>query len=250
MTLDMTLDRTLDSGDALEARLRRIGAERYHNKHPFHILMRDGKLGKGQIQAWALNRYLYQSRIPIKDSAIMARLIDPDLRRIWSQRVVDHDGTREGQGGINRWLHLCERLGLDPAMVRAERGILPATRFAVEAYVHFVRERPLLEAIASSLTEMFSPTIIGERTAALLARYDFIDRDALAYFEARLTQAPRDADFALDYVKTHADTVEKRQAVCDALIFKTDVLWAQLDALHFAYVDPKLPPPGAFVPAT
>jgi pyrroloquinoline-quinone synthase len=239
---------TLKSASALEARLRQIGAERYHNNHPFHALMRDGKLDKGQIQAWALNRYFYQSRIPIKDSALMARLIDPELRRIWSQRVVDHDGIREGQGGISRWLHLCERLGLDPAMVRAERGILPATRFAVEAYVHFVRERPLLEAIASSLTELFAPTIIGERTAGLLAQYEFIDEDALSYFQARLTQAPRDADFALDYVKLHADTAEKRQAVCDALIFKTDVLWAQLDALHFAYVDPKLPPPGAFVP--
>jgi len=241
---------TLETADDLEARLRQIGAERYHNKHTFHALMRDGKLDKGQIQAWALNRYFYQSRIPIKDSALMARLIDPDLRRAWSQRVVDHDGTHEGQGGISRWLHLCERLGLDAAMVRAERGILPATRFAVEAYVHFVSERPLLEAIASSLTEMFAPTIIGERTKALLAQYDFIDEDTLIYFPARLTQAPRDADFALDYVKTHADTVEKRQAVCDALIFKTDMLWAQLDALHFAYVDPKLPPPGAFIPVT
>ena len=239
---------TLKSASELEARLRQIGAERYHNNHPFHALMRDGKLDKGQIQAWALNRYFYQSRIPIKDSALMARLIDPDLRRIWSQRVIDHDGTREGHGGISRWLHLCERLGLDPAVVRAERGILPATRFAVEAYIHFVRERPLLEAIASSLTELFAPTIIGERTAGLLAQYEFIDEDALIYFQARLTQAPRDADFALDYVKLHADTAEKRQAVCDALIFKTDVLWAQLDALHFAYVDPKLPPPGAFVP--
>jgi len=240
---------TIESADALEARLRQIGAERYHNRHPFHALMRDGKLDKGQIQAWALNRYFYQSRIPIKDSALMARLVDPDLRRSWSQRVIDHDGTREGQGGISRWLHLCERLDLDPAMVRAERGILPATRFAVEAYVHFVQDRPLLEAIASSLTEMFAPTIIGERTTSLLSRYDFIDEDALSYFQARLTQAPRDADFALDYVKTHADTAEKRQAVCDALVFKTDVLWAQLDALYFAYVDPKLPPPGAFVPA-
>ncbi len=239
---------TLDSAETLEARLRAIGAERYHNNHPFHHLMRDGALTKGQIQAWALNRYFYQSRIPIKDSALMARMVDPDLRREWSQRVIDHDGTREGQGGIRKWLHLCERLGLDPRSVSREVGILPATRFAVEAYVHFVRERPLLEAIASSLTELFAPSIIGERTTAMLAQYDFIDEDAMAYFKDRLFQAPRDSDFALDYVKAHADTTEKRQAVCDALVFKTDVLWAQLDALYFAYVDPRLPPPGAFRP--
>ncbi len=240
---------TLDSPQALEQELRRIGAERYHNNHPFHGLMRDGKLDKGQIQAWALNRYYYQSRIPIKDSTLMARMVDAELRRIWSQRVVDHDGTREGQGGISKWLHLCERLGLERDYVLSERGVLPATQFAVDAYVHFVRERPLLEAIASSLTELFSPGIIAERTSAMLAQYPFVDADALRYFDARLTQAPRDADFALDYVKSHATTPAEREAVCAALLFKTNMLWAQLDALYFAYVEPRLPPPGAFVPA-
>ena len=238
----------LVSPEALEARLREIGALRYHDKHPFHALMRDGALSRGQVQAWALNRYYYQSRIPIKDSALMSRIVDAELRREWSQRVVDHDGTREGQGGVAKWLHLCERLGLERRYVLAEEGVLPATRFAVDAYVHFVRERPLLEAVASSLTELFAPAIIGERTSAMLARYDFIDEDTLAYFSARLTQAPRDADFALDYVKRNATTPELRETVCRALLFKTDVLWAQLDALHFAYVAPRIPPPGAFVP--
>jgi coenzyme PQQ biosynthesis protein C len=239
---------SLDSPEALEKRLRRIGAERYHDKHPFHALMRDGKLDKGQIQAWALNRYYYQSRIPIKDSVIMSRFIDVETRRIWSQRVIDHDGSHEGQGGVKKWLHLCERLGLDRDYVVSEEGILPATRFAVDAYVNFVRQRPLLEAVASSLTELFSPAIISERTTSMLKRYDFVDEDALIYFKARLTQAPRDADFALDYVKRNAVTPELREAVCQALLFKTDLLWAQLDALYLAYVDPKLPPPGAFVP--
>lgn len=239
---------SLDSPEALEKRLRRIGAERYHNKHPFHALMRDGRLDKGQIQAWALNRYYYQSRIPIKDSVLMSRMTDVELRRIWSQRVVDHDGTREGQGGIRKWLHLCERLGLDKDYVVSEEGILPVTRFAVDAYVNFVRDRPLLEAIASSLTEMFAPSIISERTSSMLAQYNFVDEDTLSYFKDRLTQAPRDADFALDYVKQHAKTPELRENVCQALLFKTDILWAQLDALYFAYVEPKLPPPGAFNP--
>lgn len=238
----------LKSGEELEARLRQIGAERYHNNHPFHALMREGALTRGQVQAWAFNRYYYQSRIPIKDSALMSRIVDADLRREWSQRVIDHDGTREGQGGIEKWLHLCERLGLERERVLAEDGVLPATCFAVDAYVHFVRERPLLEAIASSLTELFAPSIIGERTSAMLSRYDFIDEDTLTYFTARLTQAPRDADFALDYVKHHATTPELREKVCQALLFKTDVLWAQLDALYFAYVSPRLPPPGAFIP--
>ena len=49
--------------------------------------------------------------------------------------------------------------------------------------------------------------------------------------------------------REHADTAEKQQAVCRALIFKCDVLWAQLDALHHAYVLGGGIPPGAFVPA-
>lgn len=239
---------TLETGQALEARLRQIGAERYHHNHPFHCLMRDGQLNKGQIQAWALNRYYYQSRIPIKDSALMSRMVDTDLRRAWSQRVVDHDGTHEGQGGIKKWLHLCERLGLARDYVLSEEGVLPATKFAVDAYVNFVRERSLLEAIASSLTELFAPSIITERASALLARYDFVDEDALVYFKDRLTAAPRDADFALEYVKTYATTPALRDAVCTALLFKTDMLWAQLDALYFSYVTPRLVPPGAFIP--
>ena len=238
----------LEDGDALEAALRRIGAERYHNRHPFHRLLHGGRLSRGQVQAWALNRYYYQSRIPMKDSALMARIVDPELRRVWSQRVIDHDGTREGQGGIARWLKLCVAVGLNEAAVRREEGILPATRFAVDAYVRFVAERPLTEAIASSLTELFSPGIIRERVSGMLAGYAFIDEATLAYVRPRLDQAPRDAEFALTYVKEHARTPEERRKVCEALLFKCDVLWSMLDALYHAYVDPRHLPPGVFVP--
>jgi len=232
----------------LERQLREIGARRYHNLHPFHRLLHSGRLDRNQVRAWALNRYCYQAAIPIKDASIVARMEDPALRRIWRQRIIDHDGEREGDGGIERWLKLTDGLGLPRAYVTAMRGVLPATRFAVGAYVHFVRERSLLEAIASSLTEMFSPNIIAERVSGMLASYDFISRETLAYFDKRLSQAPRDADFALDYVKRHATTPETQSAALSALAFKCDVLWAQLDALHHAYVDPALPPPGAWTP--
>ena len=232
----------------LERQLREIGARRYHNLHPFHRLLHSGRLDRDQVRAWALNRYCYQAAIPIKDASIVARMEDPALRRIWRQRIIDHDGEREGDGGIERWLKLTDGLGLPRAYVTAMRGVLPATRFAVGAYVHFVRERSLLEAIASSLTEMFSPNIIAERVSGMLASYDFISRETLAYFDKRLSQAPRDADFALDYVKRHATTPETQSAALSALAFKCDVLWAQLDALHHAYVDPALPPPGAWTP--
>jgi pyrroloquinoline-quinone synthase len=239
---------TLLTPDRLEAQLREIGAERYHNRHPFHRLMRDGKLSRGQLQAWALNRYYYQSRIPAKDAYLLARLPTAALRREWRRRIIDHDGQDEQTGGIARWLKLTEGLGLDRDYVVSTRGLLPITRFAVDAYVNFVRDRSLLEAVASSLTEMFSPGIITERVAGMLQNYDFISRDTLAYFTPRLTQAPTDVAFALGYVKEHADTPERQAQVLDTLRFKCDVLWAQLDALHFSYVEPGLIPPGAFAP--
>ncbi|QXQ07190.1 pyrroloquinoline-quinone synthase PqqC [Sphingosinicellaceae bacterium] len=233
----------------LEAALRAIGAERYHNLHPFHRLLHDGKLARGQVQAWALNRYYYQSQIPAKDATLLARLPTAELRREWRRRIEDHDGDGTKPGGIERWLKLAEGVGLDRALVSSTSAILPATRFAVDAYVHFVRDRSLLEAVASSLTELFSTSIIAERVSGMLANYDWITPDTLAYFTPRLTQAPQDSDFALAYVKEHADTPEKQQATLAALRFKCDVLWSQLDALYFAYVAPKLVPPGAFVPA-
>ena len=234
--------------EQLEARLRDVGARRYHNLHPFHKLLHSGRLDKAQVRAWALNRYYYQAMIPVKDASILARMEDPALRRIWRQRILDHDGEREGEGGIARWLRLTDGLGLDRAYVVSTRGVLPATKFAVEAYVHFVREKSLLEAIASSLTEMFSPGIIGERVAGMLANYDFVSRETLAYFDKRLSQAPRDADFALDYVKRHAVRPDQQEAVIGALEFKCDVLWAQLDALYHAYVTPGHVSPGAWRP--
>lgn len=231
----------------LEAALREIGARRYHNLHPFHRLLHDGKLTKPQVQAWALNRYVYQSRIPLKDASLIARTDDSNLRREWRQRLADHDGDAPGEGGIERWLKLTDGLGLEREYVVSERGALPATIFAVDAYVRYVREKSLLEAVASSLTELFAPTIIRERMAGMLASYSFITNETLAYFEARTTQAPRDSEFALDYVQRHATTVETQGQVLAALVFKCNVLWAQLDALYHAYVSPGHVPPGAFL---
>lgn len=237
----------LASADDLEAALRQIGATRYHNLHPFHRLLHGGKLNKGQVQAWALNRYYYQSSIPIKDAVVLSRFRDRAIRLEWRHRIEDHDGDADAEGGIARWLKLTEGLGLDTAYVESAEGILPATRFAVDAYVHFVRDKTPLEAIASSLTELFAPSLHEERISGMLAHYDFIKPEIMTYFKRRLEQAPRDANFALDFVKRHAVTPEQREAVCNALIFKTNVLWVQLDALHHAYVEGHVPP-GAFVP--
>lgn len=230
-----------------EQRLRRIGQERYHDRHPFHARLHGGKCTPEEVRAWVINRWQYQSRIPMKDAAFLSRVTDAGLRRRWRSRIEDHDGDVDGGGGIRRWLALAEAVGLDPDYVESGIGVMPATRFAVDAYVRFVRDMPLLDAVAASLTEMFAPKIHAERIEGLLKHYDFADDASLSYFRKRLTEAPADVAFGLQYVLDHADTREKQDAAAAALIFKTDVLWAQLDALWHGYVEGNIPP-GAWRP--
>jgi len=229
----------------LAARLRAVGEERYHHRHPFHLLMHEGKLTRGQLQAWALNRFYYQSRIPVKDALVLSRTDDAEFRRLWRKRLVDHDGERPGDGGIERWLKLAEATGLSRERVESGREVLPAVRFAVNAYLELVSRRSFLEAVASSLTEMFSRDLIALRMDALRKHYPWLE-PGLAYFEARLTQGPEDAKFALAWVTKHAGTRAEQELAIEALRAKCDILWAQLDALYFAYVNPGWPPPGAF----
>lgn len=245
-----TFDRSLPawSREEFEAQIRAVGPERYHDLHPFHKLLHGGQLDKGQVAAWALNRYCYQEAIPRKDAAFMSRVHDRELRREWIHRIHDHDGQLPDEhGGIERWLVLTDCLGLERDYVTSMRGALPATRFAVESYVRFVVEQPLVVAAASSLTELFAPSIHRERIAGMLANYSFVNDHVMAYFKRRLSQAPRDATFALEFIKTYAVTREQQQACVDAVKFKCDVLWAQLDALHLAYVHGMVPP-GAYDP--
>ncbi len=234
------------SMDEFRAVLRQVGEERYHHRHPFHLLMHDGELSRGQLQAWALNRYYYQSVIPVKDAIILSRSDDPEFRRAWRKRIVDHDGdSRSKDGGIKRWLKLAEATGLDTERVASKREVLPATRYAVNEYLNLVRTRLLLEAVASSLTELFSRDLITLRMDRLRQHYPWFT-GGLDYFEARLEQAPEDAAFAIRYVHENAKTREEQERAIQALRDKCDSLWAQLDALYFAYVQPGWPPPGAF----
>ncbi len=249
----MTLQRhtkfdSLLSRDEFDQALRNVLETRYHIHHPFHKLMNAGELTKAQMQAWALNRYCYQYIIPKKDALILSRSEDPEFRREWRKRIIDHDGEEGSEGGIARWIKLAEGVGVDPDLVISRNQALPATRFAVNGYISLVSDYSMLVAVASSLTELFSPVAIGERVPAMLARYDYITEDTLAYFKPRMTQAPRDADFTLELVKDWAVTPDQQAEAVDALIAKCDILWAMLDALYHAYVSPGHIPPGAYVP--
>ncbi len=241
----MTHDTPALSRDEFVARLHQVGHEQYHHKHPFHLLMHKGELTREQLQAWALNRYYYQSIIPNKDAIILARATDTDFRRAWRKRIEDHDGNADGPGGIEKWIQLAEATGLSRELVISEQSVLPGVRFAVDAYLALVSKASFLEAVASSLTELFSTQLITVRVRHLNELYPWLAH-GLTYFQARLTQAPEDSDFALAYVCKHARTRAEQELCIAALETKCRILWAQLDAIYLAYVHPGTPPPGPF----
>jgi pyrroloquinoline-quinone synthase len=213
-------------------RLREEARSRYHDRHPFHTRMHEGQLSRDELQRWVMNRFCYQARIPIKDAIILSKSNDPAFRRSWIRRIHDHDGLDEGGGGIAMWLRLARGVGLDSERVESERDVLPAVRFACDAYVQLVRERTLVEAVASSLTEFFSPDLMQERLAAWERHYPWVDGEALAYFRARVPRARSDGKEALDFVLTHATTPELQDRCLQAFIIKCQILWSILDALE------------------
>jgi pyrroloquinoline-quinone synthase len=243
----MTTDRARPplSKDEFIDWLRREGSARYHDQHRCHILMHDGKLTRPQLQQWVLNRYYYQTRIPIKDAIIVSKSEDPAFRRMWIHRILDHDGTEAGDGGLELWLRLAEGVGLDREEVASCRSVLPGVRFACDGYVELVRERSLLEAVASSLTEFFAPDLMSKRILAWEHHYPWVSQDMLAYFRSRVPRARRDSLEAIDFVTGHATTYELQQRCVDALIRKTEILWHLLDCVYAAYIEPAWGPGGA-----
>jgi pyrroloquinoline-quinone synthase len=221
-------------------RLRAQGT-RYHNLHPFHMRMDAGDLTREELQRWVANRFYYQKCIPLKDAAILANCPEVEVRRVWIRRIIDHDGTTAGTGGIESWLRLGEALGVSRGELLSEQHVLPGVRYAVDAYVNFARRRPWIEAVASSLTELFGPAAIRVRLAALERHYDWIDSAGLEYFRARLVQAPRDAQYALDLTVERCRTREQQEAAVAALRFKTEMLWAQLEAIERGDTQPPGP---------
>lgn len=218
------------------ARLRSEGERRYHDRHPFHQLMHDGRLTRVQLRQWVLNRYYYQTRIPIKDALILAKSEDPAFRRLWIRRIQDHDGVQAEDGGLALWGRLARGVGLDEEEVRSCRLVLPGVRAACDDYVSFVRDASLLEAVASSLTELFAPRLMSARLAAWEQHYPWVDRAALEYFRSRISQATRDSNDAVSFIVTHAISPEQQAACIAAIVRKTDILWRLLDALYHAYV--------------
>ncbi len=229
--------------DEFAAWLRREGERRYHDRHPFHVLMHEGKLTRAQLQQWVLNRYYYQSRVPIKDAIILSKSEDPGFRRMWIQRIHDHDGDQEGEGGLALWLRLAEGVGLDPGEVASCRSVLPGVRFACDAYVQLVQGVSLVEAVASSLTESFAPDLMSRRIAAWESHYPWVRAEVLEYFRTRVPRARRDAEQAIEFVCNNATSYDLQKKCVAALVRKTEILWHLLDCLVLASPDGGRPPP-------
>jgi pyrroloquinoline-quinone synthase len=220
--------------DAFLTRLREVGTKRYHDRHRFHQRMNAGQLTKKDLIVWSTNRYYYQRSIPLKDAAILSNCPDREVRRRWIQRILDHDGTAAGTGGIEAWLRLCVACGATREEVETEGLVVPGVRFAVDAYVTLARTRPWLEAVASSLTELFAPTLMGQRIAAFEQHYPWVDAEGLAYFRSRVVMAKNDSDYALPLVLERSTTRAEQEGCIRALETKCDILWAQLDAIDLA----------------
>jgi len=215
-------------------RLRSEGARRYHDEHPFHRRMHDGALSRDDLRRWVENRYYYQTRIPIKDALIVSKSDDPAFRRMWIRRIHDHDGTERDEGGLVRWQRLGDAVGLDRGPLIACGNILPGVRFACDAYVQFVRDASLVEAVASSLTEFFAPDLMIKRIAAWEQHYPWVDRAGLDYFRSRVTQGRRDSEQAIAFVIANATNLELQQRCVAALVRKTEILWHLLDTVQNA----------------
>jgi pyrroloquinoline-quinone synthase len=223
------------SKQEFEQQLRAKGAL-YHIHHPFHVAMNTGQCTQKQIQGWVANRYYYQINIPIKDAAIMANCDDVSVRRLWVQRILDHDGTGdEDTGGIEAWLRLGEAVGLTRNEIISEQHILPGVRFAVDAYVSFARRASWQEAACSSLTELFAPTIHQKRLQAWPEHYPWIDNNGYKYFRSRLSEARRDVEHGLAITLDYFTTYEQQQQAMNILQLKLDILWSMLDAMQLAY---------------
>jgi pyrroloquinoline-quinone synthase len=230
----MTTGTTKPDADGFVETLR-AHSRRYHDQHPFHVRMNAGRLSHRQIQGWVANRFYYQENIPRKDAAILSNCPHLEVRRRWIRRIVDHDGRSTDEGGIEAWLRLGEAAGLTREEIRDHRHLVPGVRFAVDAYVNFTRTRPWVEAVASSLTELFAPDLMAERLAAFERWYPWIAPTGLAYFRARLEQAPQDCQHALEVVSAYCLSAESQARAVDALSFKCDVLWSLMDAIDQAY---------------
>lgn len=217
--------------EEFEAQLRALGS-RYHIHHPFNVRMNSGRCSPDEIRIWVANRFYYQINIPLKDAAILSNCDDRETRRLWVQRILDHDGHGDDAGGIEAWVRLGEAVGLSREALWSLTHVVPGVRFAVDAYVNFARRAPWQEAVCSSLTEMFAPQIHKDRLAGWPEAYPWIAQEGLQYFRSRIPLAQRDVEHGLAVTLDYFTTPAAQRRAIEILRFKLDVLWSMLDSIE------------------
>lgn len=220
--------------DQLTGEIEKVLDANYHHKHPFNLKMHEGTLSKEQLRGWVANRFYYQQMIPVKDCLLMSKM-PAHYRRMWIARVIYHDGPEPDQGGLEAWLALGDAVGVEREKMNSNSLILPGVKFATDAYVDFCRDKPWIEGVASSLTEMFAHRIMKIRTIAFEQHYPWVSPEGLSYFRSRNRQANVEADNALQILNEVVTSREQQLKVLDAVRFKCSVLWALLDAVEKAY---------------
>jgi pyrroloquinoline-quinone synthase len=222
------------SASEFETHLRALG-ERYHIRHPFNLRMNSGRCSPEQIRGWVANRFYYQINIPLKDAAILSNCPDRATRRVWIQRLLDHDGSGDDAGGIEAWARLGDAVGIERDDLWSLEHVVPGVRFAVDAYVNFARTAPWQEAVCASLTEMFAPQIHHDRLAGWPSLYPWIDAQGMQYFRERIPLVQRDVEHGLRVTLSYFTTPDAQQRALDILQFKLDILWSMLDAIELAH---------------
>jgi len=200
--------------------------------------MNAGELSPAQLRGWVANRFYYQRNIPLKDASILSNCPIREVRRIWLHRISDHDGNREGEGGIEAWLRLGEACGLSREEILDERNVVPGVRFAVDAYLSLARFKPWPVAVASSLTELFAPDLMAARIKAFEQYYTWVPAWGLDYFRSRVPRARTDSDEAMELTLRYCNTRDLQELAVQALQTKCAILNSQLDAIAAAYPDP------------
>lgn len=202
---------------------------RYHINHPVDQYIMEGKATKEFIQSWVANRFYYQTIIPMKDATIISKCTDQKVRQEWVKNILDHDLPN---GGIDNWILLAEKVGINKQDLINFKHVLPGVKFACNEYINFVKSADWKLAIASCLTVVYADEIHTARINNWPNHYEWLDKDAYSYFRNRQNEAKHEKDVALNYVLEWFTKAEDQVKVLETIKLKQDILWSILDNLY------------------
>ncbi len=211
---------------------------RYFLNHPFMKLFYAGRLTNEQIRAWIVNRFYYQKQMPLKDSIILANCTDTAARKLWLQRLMKREGVGGYRGDVEGWAMLAEAAGISRKTLE-NTEVLPGVRFAVDAYLNFVKTVSWVEGVAASLPELLAVNELPKRIEALRRHYGWIGREGVEFFIERLSYIKEDIELVLELLTTHIRNNIMLKKCFEAARYNCNVHWSMLDAIYMEYVLPR-----------